>query len=409
MAGIIIPKSLTIEDKISLMQEDSKFEVANDADAEATALRCADGVRSKGNPPKVPKIYFAGKCIFNCAYCGCRGSREEKVCYCHTPRELAELSVKMAKDNGHGVFISSAIHQNADYTQENIAEAVRIMRQELFYSGYIHAKVMPGADPLLIAKTGKYASRMSVNIEVAKSEGYDRIAKQKSKSLILTPMQDISDQIKQAKDEKRRFAVSQTTQLMAGSIGEDDRTIMTLSQALYKKYGLKRVYYTAFTYRHEAKGYPGLPFTQTPYWRMARLYQADRLLQLYGFTYEDVTPECYPFLEQDIDPKAAWALRHLSMYPVEVNKADYETLIRVPGIGITYARKIIEARRHCTLTHDILKKMKVSLKRSNFFITCAGKYMGGDVLDSPNVRDCLVTGEDRVSIAESLAEECLPS
>ena len=154
-------------------------------------------------------------------------------------------------------------------------------------------------------------------------------------------MGNISDLIFGAKMEKQSFATSQTTQLMAGSTQEDDRTIMTLSQALYHKYHLKRVYYTAFQYKHEAKGYENehLSFTSTPYWRMARLYQADRLLQLYGFTPDDITPEIQPNLENDVDPKSSWALRHLDMYPVEVNKADYETLIRVPGIGITYAKK----------------------------------------------------------------------
>ncbi|OGO87871.1 MAG: hypothetical protein A2Y15_09050 [Clostridiales bacterium GWF2_36_10] len=317
------------------------------------------------------------------------------------------MAVNMAKENGHGVFVSSAIYRNADYTQEQIAESVRIMREELYYSDFIHAKVMPGADSLLIARTGKYANRLSVNIEVAKSSGYERIAKQKSRTNILTPMHDISEQILEAKFEKQKFATSQTTQLMAGSTQEDDRTIMTLARALYDKYRLKRVYYTAFQYKYEAKGYENedLKLTKTPYWRMARLYQADRLIQLYGFSTDDVTPDEEPFLQEDIDPKAAWALRHMDMYPVEVNKADYETLIRVPGIGITYAKKIIESRRHCTLTHDILKKMRVSLKRSIYFITCNGKYKGGNILSSPDIRNALVTGYAQMSISESLTDD----
>jgi predicted DNA-binding helix-hairpin-helix protein len=317
------------------------------------------------------------------------------------------MALDMAKNNGHGVFISSAIYRNADYTQELISESVRIMREELNYGGYIHAKVMPGADPLLIKRTGKYASRMSVNIEVAKSQGYDRIAKQKNKKIILTPMRNISELILDAKNENQKFARTQTTQLMAGSTQEDDRTIMTLSEALYKTYRLKRVYYTPFQYRHPAKGYEmeNLPYTATPYWRMARLYQADRLLQLYGFTPDDVTPAEQPFLEVDIDPKASWALRHLDMYPVEVNTADYETLIRVPGIGITYAQKILEARKHCIVTHDVLKKMRVSLKRSIYFITCNGKYQGGRVLNALNIRDYMISCTEQLSIFNSLTEE----
>lgn len=317
------------------------------------------------------------------------------------------MAVDEAKRNGRGVFVTSAIYKCADYTQELLAETTRIMREEYRYTGFIHAKVMPGADPLLIERTGRYADRLSVNIEVAQSSGYQRIAKQKNKTNILAPMRSISEQILGAKYEKRRFATSQTTQLMAGSTNEDDRTIMILSQALYSKYRLKRVYYTAFQYRHEAKGYEkeDLHITETPYWRMARLYQADRLMQLYGFTPEDVTPASDPNLYEDMDPKAAWALRHMDMYPVEVNKADFDTLIRVPGIGITYAKRIIEARRHCAITWDLLKKMRVSLKRGVYFITCNGQYKGGNVIFSPDFRNVLATGHDELSIYNSLAAD----
>lgn len=407
MANIIIPEQLTTEALFGLMSEDGKYEVASDRDAEQTAVLCSNDITASKNPPKVPKIFLSGSCIFNCSYCGCRCSREDKTGYCNTPKELAEMAVYAAKQNGHGIFVSSAIYKNADYTQELLAESVRVMREDIGYKGYIHAKVMPGADPLLIQKTGRYASRLSVNIEVAQSSGYQRIAKQKTRANILTPMKNISAQILEAKSDKIKFATSQTTQLMAGSTNEDDRTIITLSEALYNKYRLKRVYYTAFQYRHEAKGYENedLSYAATPYWRMARLYQADRLLQIYGFTPDDITPESYPNLESDIDPKAAWALRHLDLYPVELNNADYDTLIRVPGIGVTYAKKIIEARRHCTITHDVLKKMRISLKRAVYFITCDGKYQGNNVLDSYNIREYLTSGYEQMSIFDSLTAD----
>lgn len=407
MSYIILPKTMEYEEKICAMREDAKFEVADDRDAERIAIACAGGIKSKAAAPKIPKMFLASKCIFNCAYCGCRCSRDDREYYCNTPRELARIAVHAAKENGHGVFVTSAIYKSADYTQELLAESVRIMREELGYTGFIHAKVMPGANPALIARTGQYANRLSVNIEVAKSSGYERIAKQKNKANILTPMKTISDQILAAKYDKRRFAVSQTTQLMAGSTEEDDRTIMTLSQALYKKFHLKRVYYTAFQYKHQAKGYENenLPYISTPYWRMARLYQADRLMMLYGFSPDEITPPDDPFLKQDIDPKTAWALRHLDLYPVEVNKADYEILIRVPGIGITNAKKILEARRYCILTHDILRKMHIPLKRSRYFITCCGRYEGGNLLFSPALRSCLSNVPEQMTIFSSLADE----
>ncbi len=410
MSNIIINEKPDTEKLIHLMRKDSEYEVSGDSDAEQIAILCASDIKAPPNPPKIPKMFLASGCVFNCAYCGCRASNAGKNTYCNEPRELAEIASNEGKRNGHGVFLSSCIYKNADYTQERIAECVKIMREEYNYRGYLHAKIMPGADPKLIEKTGLYANRLSVNIEVAKSEGYKHIAKQKTRTNILTPMGQASSMIYESKEEKRKFATSQTTQLMAGSTDEDDRTIMILARAMYDKYRLARVYYTAFRFKYEAIGYEeeNIKLKQTPYWRMARLYQADRLLQLYGFTPDDVTPENYNLLEQDIDPKAAWALRHLDIYPAEVNTADFETLIRVPGIGITYAKKILEARKHCKITFDVLKQMRVALKRCKYFITCNGVYEGKNVLDSPDIRKYLVTGLDQLSIGESLGDGCLP-
>lgn len=391
---IILPKKLETEEKLALMQADAEFEVGSDGDAELTAAAFASAIKGRPAPAKVPKLFLASSCIFNCAYCSCRCGGEERLHYCNSPAELARLAAAAASENGHGVFLSSAIYRNADYTQELLAEASRILREDIGYKGYLHTKIMPGADLALIAKTGRYASRLSVNIEVVHSTVFSRIAKQKNKQNILGPLRQISLQIRQAREEKRPFAVGQTTQLMAGSSDETDRTILTLSDALYRTYRLKRVYYTPFQYRHAAKGYEAenLPMRQTPRWRMTRLYQADRLIQLYGFTPDDVTPENDPYLHQELDPKTTWALRHLDLYPVEVNQADFETLIRVPGIGITYANRILEARRHATVTHELLKKMRISLKRCTYFITCNGKYRGGSMLDSSDLWRLLTDG-----------------
>ena len=172
---------------------------------------------------------------------------------------------------------------------------------------------------------------------------------------------------------------------MAGSSEETDRTIMTLSKALYKKYRLSRVYYTAFKYTQPAKGYDELPVTVTPFWRVHRLYQADRLQQLYGFTPDEVTPELAPNLSEDIDPKLSWALRNIHLFPIEVNRADYEELLRIPGIGLTYAQKILRARLHGIVTHQTLRNMGISMKKSSYFLSCNGKYEGGKLLDNPEL------------------------
>lgn len=395
MVHVIRDNSLSLMDKLTQMREDVKYDVADpqisfgSSASEEESLPdpslFAD-IHTRPAPPTVPKVFLSNQCSFNCAYCGCRASRENTRRYCNTPRELAEIALSQAKSNGHGIFITSAIFRNADYTQEVIIETLRVLRRELFYDGYIHAKVMPGADPLLIEKTGRYANRLSVNIEVAQNAGYERIAKQKNKENILIPMQQISNLVRNSRQYKSKgapiLAKSQTTQLMAGSSEENDRTILRLSKALYNKYNLSRVYYTAFHYTDPAKGYDDLPFTQVPVWRVQRLYQADRLLQLYDFTTDDITPEQAPQLSETMDPKMAWALRNIHLFPIEVNNADYEQLLRIPGIGITYAKKIIRARRYGTVTHQTLRKIGVALKRSTYFITCNGKMEGSNLLSN---------------------------
>ncbi len=384
MAQIILHEAQSPEKLIHDMNEDACFDISDDRDGNISALDPSlfSDIHAKPAPPTVPKVFLSNNCIFNCAYCTCRCTNDKER-YCNEPRDLARLAVAQALQNGRGVFVTSAIYRNADYTQELIAETLRSIRNDLHYGGYVHAKVMPGADPLLIEQTGLYADRLSVNIEVAQSQGYEQIAKQKNKRNILTPMRQISEMVAQARQERgRRFASSQTTQLMAGSTQEDDRTILRLSSALYRQYGLKRVYYTAFQYRHPAQGYSDIPFTATPRWRVQRLYQADRLLQLYGFSPEEIAPPDAPSLPSDLDPKAAWALRHLDQFPVEVNRADYESLIRVPGIGTVYAKKILRARRYCTITHDVLHKIGIPLKKSVYFITCNGKFLGGAAFDN---------------------------
>lgn len=400
MVNVIIRNSLAPEDKLNQMRTDAQYDVSDNDGACIPDLSSVGSIRSRAALPKVPKVFLSNDCIFNCAYCGCRSSNDCKRRYVYAPKELAQLAVAQAGQNGRGIFITSAIHRNPDYTEELIIETLKAIRKDCAYDGYVHAKVMPGTDPGLIREAGKYADRLSVNIEVAKSEGYCRVARQKNKRNILTPMRQISELIAATRTSnggrrRPRFATSQTTQLMAGSIGEDDRTILTLSQALYSAYKLRRVYYTPFRYEHRASGYE-LPFTATPYWRMSRLYQADRLMQLYGFKPDEITPELAPNLERDLDPKSAYALRNLQLFPVEVNTADYELLLRVPGIGVTYAQRILATRKYCRITFDILRKIGVSLKRSRFFITCGGKMDRGacmDSMDSPLLRGLLSDGK----------------
>jgi len=386
------------------MRDDAKYEITVDREQSASAYgspaydasarsapTCGAPSASVFNTSSVPKVFLSNDCSFNCAYCGCRRSFEEKERYRSTPRELADLAYAQIGKGSPGIFVTSAVLKTPDYTEELIIETLRILRQDINYKGYLHAKIMPGTDPLLIRKAGMYANRLSVNIEVAKNEGYSLVARNKNKENILGPMGDISDFIREARYDRRPFATSQTTQLMAGSLGEDDKTILQLSGALYKKYNLSRVYYTAFSYRYRAKGYDDLPMRSTPPWRMHRLYQADRLMQLYGYTVEDVAPGREAFLEQNYDPKAAWALRNMHLFPVEINKSERETLLRVPGIGLTGVERILEARRYGSLTFETLKSIGISLKRSKHFITCGGKFYGS--MSERDIRNALSIGD----------------
>jgi predicted DNA-binding helix-hairpin-helix protein len=295
-----------------------------------------------------------------------------------------------------GVFITSAICRNADYTEELIIDTLKVLRHKRGYDGYIHAKIMPGADPLLIRQLGFLADRVSINIEIPHSEGFKALARQKTKDNIISPMASVRDftnelnprrGIKARSDTGRLFApAGQTTQMMVGSMGETDRTISLLADSLYKKMALRRVYYSPFD--ASAKG-----GYKTPKWRGRRLYQADWLIKHYGMTPDEILPENSPNLEFDIDPKAGYALRNIFMFPIEINTADYEMLLRVPGIGVTSARKIIAARKVSNLTYDKLKYMGVSLKHSKYFIICSGKYYGGKMLDNPNLRTKLWADE----------------
>ena len=382
MTNLIFKNPLSPAEKLNQMQQDALFDIADDSAPRIPDLSfIKKDIKSKPAPPKVPKMFMSNECIFNCAYCGCRASLD-KPRYTSDPKELAQLSVGEAVKNGHGVFISSGIYKNPDYTEELIIATIKSIRQDLGYKGYVHAKIMPGTSPELIRQAGLYANRIDVNIEVAKSEGYRQIAKHKNKRNILTPMGLIAQYIQQAAEEKRLyryspfFATSQTTQIMAGSTNETDYEILRLSKALYTKYSLARVYYSAYYCLHQSKGYTDLPQIATPEWRMKRLYQADRLMQLYGFTPEEIAPESDSFLSPEIDPKAGWVLRHMHLFPVEVNTADYEMLLRIPGIGTTYAKRIVKARKYCKITHDVLRQLGVSLKRSTHFLTCGGKFRG---------------------------------
>lgn len=323
------------------------------------------------------KILMSNSCIYDCKYCINRCTNSVKRAT-FTPREIADLTIAFYKRNYiEGLFLSSAVIKNPDYTMERLYEAIFILRKEYNFNGYIHVKTIPGASKELINKLGHLVDRTSINIELPSNDSLKLLAPQKEKVGILTPMQYISNEISISKQEKSKYKekfvpAGQTTQLIVGATPETDLKIMKLSESLYNKLNLKRVYYSAYVSINEDSNLPTL--SSPPLLRENRLYQADWLIRFYGFKIDDLLDDTHPNFHTMLDPKCDWALRNLQHFPVEINKADYNTLLKVPGIGVISAKRIITARREFNLTFENLKKLGIVLKRARYFITCNGKY-----------------------------------
>jgi len=344
------------------------------------------------------KILFTNYCIYDCQYCVNRASNDRPRA-AFTPEEVAQLTVDFYKRNYiEGLFLSSAVKTSPDWTMEQLLETARLLRNKYDYQGYIHLKAIPGADFKLIYEAGLLADRMSVNIELPSEKSLERLAPQKKKAGILKPMKGIGENIenniverKKYKQKEKFVPAGQSTQLIVGASPESDRHIINLAEGLYDNFNLKRVYYSAYLPVGNSSLLPALP--GPPLKREHRLYQADWLLRFYGFKAGELLTPGRENLDLKIDPKADWALNNMDKFPVEVNTADYEMLLRVPGIGPRSAAKIYKARKERRLTHQSLKKMRVVLKRANYFITCNGKYAAGIPFESKLIYNRLAEKE----------------
>jgi putative DNA modification/repair radical SAM protein len=325
------------------------------------------------------KLLLTNDCVYDCAYCVNRRSNDRPRAT-FTPREVADLTVNFYRRNYiEGLFLSSGVRQSPDDTMLDLIRSVYILRDEYRFNGYIHAKTIPGSSPELIERLGRLVDRISVNIELPTEQSLSLLAPQKTKQSIFTPMRFISGRIEERAQEKRlalrapRFApAGQTTQLIVGATPETDRSILRLSEGLYGRLGLKRVYYSAYLPVNEGRNLPSL-MTAPPLLREHRLYQADWLLRFYGFNVAEILDEREPSLDEELDPKTAWALRNMHIFPVNVNRADYEQILRIPGIGVKSARRIVVARRARRLRHEDLKRLGVVMKRAAHFLTCEGR------------------------------------
>lgn len=324
---------------------------------------------SDGRCVSLLKVLLTNYCIYDCAYCINRSSNDiPRAAF--APRELADITINFYKRNYiEGLFLSSGIIENEDHTMELLLKTLRILRYEYKFNGYIHVKLIPGADELLIEEVVKLSSRVSSNIELPSDKSLKLLAPNKTKQKVLQPL-------KLARDislERTNKPIGMSTQLIVGATPESDLDILKLSSIMYEKALLKRVYYSAYIPVNDDKNLPAL-VNKPPLLREHRLYQADWLLRFYDFSYDEIVNESIPNLDEDLDPKMFWALNNLHLFPIEINSATKEELIRIPGIGIRGAFKIVKARRYKALGFEELKKLKISVKKAKYFITCKGKY-----------------------------------
>ncbi len=385
---------MTTLEKLTILTDAAKYDAACTSSGSSrtaapgslgSAVSCGicHSFAADGRCISLLKVLYTNCCIYNCQYCVNRVSRDTPRAS-FTPRELADLTIGFYRRNYiEGLFLSSGVLRSPDYTCEQLIRTLELLRNEYRFGGYIHVKAIPGADRALIARLGLLADRMSVNIEMPSQEGLRLLAPDKSKNSILKPMGFISEKIEENTHDLAvyrhapRFApAGQSTQMIIGATPDSDRKIISLAEGLYQRYGLKRVFYSAYMAVTENALLPPLG-TKPPLLREHRLYQADWLLRFYGFRADELLDEAHPNLNPLVDPKCGWALRHMELFPVDANRAEYAMLLRVPGVGVRSARRIVTARRAGPLDFTALKKLGVVLKRAQYFLTCSGKMMPG--------------------------------
>lgn len=399
---------MDLEEKLVILTDAAKYDVActssgvqrsgkRGALGSTGNLGCCHSFSADGRCITLLKVLLSNACCYDCAYCVNRRSNDVPRAS-FTPRELAELTVQFYRRNYiEGLFISSAVMGSADRTMERMIEAVRILREEYRFRGYIHAKAIPGASPELLQTLGELADRLSVNIELPSEASLGLLAPQKTKSAILRPMGQIRDGIRESREaltkyrHAGRFAqAGQSTQMIIGATPETDLQILRLTQGLYRKYELKRVFFSAYIPVAEHALLPAMD-VKPPLLREHRLYQADWLLRFYGFQAEELLDEAHPNFHPLVDPKCSWALAHPEFFPVEVQSADRESLLRVPGIGMQSVNRILSCRRYSSLGFEDLKKLGVTMKRARFFLTCGGKAYPGVRHDRQSVMHALIS------------------
>lgn len=406
-------QEMSLMDKLGILSDAAKYDVActssgvdRRGNGQSIGNCLAGGIchsfSSDGRCISLLKILFTNECIYDCKYCLNRCSNDVPRAT-FTPEEVCTLTMEFYRRNYiEGLFLSSGVIQSPTFTMELLYRTIWLLRNKYRFNGYIHVKAIPGADTELVQRIGFLVDRMSVNLELPTAEGLRNLAPNKHRKNILTPMRQIQNHIKMNKEElvlyrnaPRFVGGGQATQMIVGATPENDYQILNVAESLYDKFELKRVFYSAFVKVNEDKSLPTLP-GGPPLLREHRLYQADWLLRFYGFKAAELLDEKRPFFNVMLDPKEDWAVRHLEQFPIEINRAPYETLLRIPGVGVKSAKRIVAARRSGNLTFADLKKIGVVLKRAIYFITCSGRMMYPTKLEEDYIVRNLTSVKDRI-------------
>ena len=387
---------MDVSEKLGILTDAAKYDAACTSSGARRGVRqgyigstsssitgCCHSFSADGRCVTLLKVLLTNNCVYDCQYCVNRRSNDTRRAM-FTPEELAELTIEFSRRYYiEGLFLSSGVFRDPDYTMELMIRALRILRERYRFNGYIHAKAIPGASPALVEQLGLLADRLSVNIELPSEQGLRTLAPDKTKKAILAPMRQITSRSRENREElvKYRHApkfapAGQSTQMIVGATQDTDLHILRLTQGLYDRYHLRRVFFSAYVPVVENTLLPAKD-TKPPLLREHRLYQADWLLRFCGFRAEELLDEGNENFNPLVDPKCSWALAHLDFFPVEVNTADYESLLRVPGVGVVSARRILSARRVGPLRPEDLKKLGVVMKRAQFFLTASGRVPEG--------------------------------
>ena len=412
---MVIQEQMDLQEKLNILSDAAKYDVActsSGVDRKNNGKGLGNCVTSgichtfsaDGRCISLLKILFTNECVFDCRYCVNRSSNDV-VRASFTPQEVCELTMGFYRRNYiEGLFLSSGILKSPAYTMELLFQTVYKLRTEYHFQGYIHLKAIPEAPGELIERAGYYVDRMSINMEFPTAEGLRTLAPHKSRKTILAPMRQIQLRADENRQEvalyrhsPRFVPAGQSTQMIIGATGENDYQILNTAESLYQKFELKRVFYSAFVNANQDTTLPMLP-QGPPLLREHRLYQADWLLRFYGFQAQELLSPEKPNFNVLLDPKCDWALQHLEQFPVEINTADYHTLLRVPGIGVKSAQRIVGARKYGNLTFEDLQKMRVVLKRALYFITCSGKMMYRTRLEENYILRNLLASEEKLPV-----------